>query len=65
MSKRKERNKSERTSKCQPPLRRASLPITVAVRSMTEEENRHFDSALDLFLAESVRQHLGHSGERK
>jgi hypothetical protein len=65
MSKRKERNKSERTGKRQPPLGRASLPITVAVRSMTEEESRQFDSALDFLLAETIRQRQGHSGERK
>ena len=65
MGKRKERSKSVRTGKRQPSLRRASLPITVAVQSMTEEESRQFDSALDFLLAKTIRQHLGRSGEGK
>jgi hypothetical protein len=55
--------KSARTSKRRPPLRKASSPITVAVRSMTEEETRQFDSALEFLLSETVRQHLGRTGE--
>ena len=56
------KHKNERTSKRQPPMRKTPLRITVAVRSMTAEEDRQFDSALQLLLAETIRQHLGRTG---
>ena len=47
-----------------PPTRPTSRPrtppaIAVATRRQTPEDQRQFNAALDVFLAEWVRQHLG------
>lgn len=42
----------------QPQARGRSLKLTVATRSQTLEEQRRFESALDLLLAELVRREL-------
>jgi hypothetical protein len=39
------------------------LAIAVAYRRQTHEEQRQFNAALDVFLAEWVRQHLGPQGK--
>jgi hypothetical protein len=38
--------------------------VTVATERLTPEEERHLSVAIDLFLAEMVRQQLGHDRER-
>jgi hypothetical protein len=38
---------------------RKTAPLAVATRRQTPEEQRQFHAALDVFLAELVRQHLG------
>jgi hypothetical protein len=40
------------------PRRRGPLDLAVAVRRQTHEQQRQFNTALDGFLAEWVRQHL-------
>lgn len=40
------------------PPRRRSLNIAVAVRQQTPEEQRQYIEALDVFLTETIRQHL-------
>jgi hypothetical protein len=40
------------------PRRRGPLDLAVAVRRQTHEQQRQFNTALDEFLAEWVRQHL-------
>ena len=59
MKLRKPHIKNARTGKRRPPLRKASLSISVAVRPMTDPEARQFEAAVDLLLAETVRQHIG------
>lgn len=50
------------TGNLHPPMRKARLPITVTVRSMTDEEDRQFEAALHLLLTEIVAQHLKAAG---
>ncbi len=42
------------------PMSQSRTPLTIAVahRRQTPEEQRQFNAALDVFLAEWVRQHL-------
>jgi hypothetical protein len=40
------------------PNRRASISLAVAFRRQTSEQQRHYNAAVDGFLAEWVRQHL-------
>ncbi len=56
--------KNARTGNLRPLLRKASLPISIAVRPMTNQEARQFEAAVDLLLAETVRQHLGRMREK-
>lgn len=51
--------KNARTGSRRPPLRKAPLSISVAVRPMTDQEARQFEAAVDLLLADTIRQHLG------
>ncbi len=55
---------NERTDRRHPPSRKASLSINVAVRPMTDEEARQFDSALDFLLTETIRQRIGREREK-
>jgi hypothetical protein len=41
------------------PRQRDPLELAVATQRQTPEEQRHFEAALDVFLSEMVRQHLG------
>ncbi len=55
---RKPHIKDARTGSRRPPLRKAPLSISVAVRLMTDQEARQFEAAVDLLLAETIRQYL-------
>ena len=46
------------------PRRRGPLNLAVATRRQTHEQQRHYNAALDGFLAEMVRQHLEAEKER-
>ena len=43
--------------------KRPMPPIAVALRRQTLEEERHFHAALELLLAEMVRQHFDREGQ--
>lgn len=45
------------------PRRRQPPALAVAQRRQTPDERRRFDAALDVVLAEWVRQHLATAGE--
>jgi hypothetical protein len=49
--------KKTATTPMQPPL------VNVAVRRQTPTEQRQFNAAFELFLAELVRQHFGREGK--
>ena len=44
--------------------KRSHPEVTVAARRLTPEEERRFSVAIDLFLAEMVRQQPGHERKR-
>ena len=60
----KTRKEDAARSERRPPTRsmsrlRGPLTIAVAYRRQTPEEQRQFNAALEVFLAEWVRQHVG------
>jgi hypothetical protein len=48
-----------RAAQSHPTTTHTNPSMTVAVRRQTPEEQRHWEAAFDVFLAELVRQHLG------
>lgn len=63
MFQQKGEGKDARLGSHRPPLRKVPLSISIAVRPMTDGESRQITAAIDLLLAETIRQHLGR--ERK
>lgn len=44
--------------------RQNPIAVVVSVRRQTSDEERRYRAALQLFLTEIVRQHLGRNGDR-
>lgn len=60
----KEVARTNRSALTRPMLcRRRSLDLAVAIKRQTPEQQRQYNAAVDGFLAEWVRQHLGPQGK--